>query len=41
MKKFETPEIEIEKLEMVDVITTSDDDIAPPSCPLPNLSGIQ
>ena len=24
MKKFETPEIEIEKLEIADVITTSD-----------------
>ena len=36
MKKFETPEIEIEKLEIADVITTSDEgDDGPLPCPFP------
>lgn len=38
MKKFETPEIEIEKLEIADVITTSGDET--PGCPMPNLAGV-
>ena len=32
MKKFETPKIEIEKLEIADVITTSMD------CPIPEMN---
>ena len=30
MRKFENPEIEIVKFEMIDVITTSGEDVTPP-----------
>ena len=42
MKKFETPEIEIEKLEIADVITTSDPGTPPPppGCIMANLGGV-
>ena len=33
MKKFEIPEMEIEKLEIMDVITTSGCDEDDPNCP--------
>ena len=33
MKKFENPEIEIEKFELIDVITTSCGDDDPPPTP--------
>ena len=40
MKKYEFPELEVVVFDTADVITTSDDDIAPPPCLLANLTGI-